>query len=716
MRRTLLVLPFAAVAVIAIGLALRPDALPAQQGKPPADPFAPARAQPAPLPINKVILFTSGVAYFQREATIDGNANRDLSFPVRDINDLLKTLVLRDHGGGEIHAVGYDSHEPIDRTLRSFAVNLNDNPTYAQILNQARGERVEVIAQRPGGKQETLKGSVLGVEQQHQPVARDAVAVVQLLNLWSDDGMRSVKLSEVAHVRFLNPVLDSEMKRALDVVARAHDRDKKTISFNFTGQGKRRVEVGYVVEHPIWRTSYRLVLKAKGKPFLQGWAMVENPTAEDWHDVSVRLVSGRPISFRMDLYQPLYVNRPLVELETYASLRPRVYEGWMRKDELARMPVDKKEDAKDKEKVPSEMPPGIQPPSFQPPGLQPPGTVPPPREDLDVGRSVPTAARGQQEGASFQYVLKDPLSLARQKSALLPIVNNEVQGERVSIFTAGTGVFHPLLGVRLKNTTGLHLMQGPIAVFDGGSYAGDALIRDLQPGESRLLSYAVDQAVEVKVEGGKSSELLIAVRIDKGIVEQRVKLQQTTTYQIKSRAEEARVLLLEHPVGAPAWKLVIPEGKQTQTRSHYQFVVKLPAGAAQDYPVIEEQQVLQHTALTNIDDGTVAVLLQSKAASPALKAKLRQAAELKGKVSKTQAEIGLLQGRLRTTIEDQVRQRENLKVIPQTDPAYRKSLDRFLATEGQIEKMRAENERLQAIALQQRQEYDAFLANLTVKE
>src|SRR5205085_1276822 len=75
--------------------------------------------------------------------------------------------------------------------------------------------------------------------------------------------------------------------------------------------------------------SYRLVLaKGKGdKPFLQGWAVVENPTDEDWRDVRMALVSGRPISFQMDLYQPLYVTRPVVEPELFASLRPVAYSG-----------------------------------------------------------------------------------------------------------------------------------------------------------------------------------------------------------------------------------------------------------------------------------------------------------------------------------------------------------------------------------------------------
>ena len=109
----------------------------------------------------------------------------------------------------------------------------------------------------------------------------------------------------------------------------SHDTQKKAVSINCTGEGKRNIKVGYVVENPIWKTSYRLVLDKdrKEKPFLQGWAIVENPTDEDWKDVRMALVSGRPISFQMNLYDPLYVSRPVVEPELFASLRPVAYSG-----------------------------------------------------------------------------------------------------------------------------------------------------------------------------------------------------------------------------------------------------------------------------------------------------------------------------------------------------------------------------------------------------
>ena len=160
------------------------------------------------------------------------------------------------------------------------------------------------------------------------------VVEVEFLNLWCAEGMRSVKMADVQRVRFLNPVMDSEVKKALEVLALSHDTQKKAVSLNFTGDGKRAVKVGYVIENPIWKTSYRLILDKKNKAFLQGWAVVENTQDEDWNNVRMALVSGRPISFQMDLYQPLFVTRPVVEPELFASLRPPTYQGAM--EELSR--------------------------------------------------------------------------------------------------------------------------------------------------------------------------------------------------------------------------------------------------------------------------------------------------------------------------------------------------------------------------------------------
>src|SRR5205823_1656392 len=167
-------------------------------------PPAPAlKSVSPPLPVAQVVLFSSGVGYFQREGEVEGNAQVNLAFPVQDINDLLKSMVLQDLDGGHVNAVSYDSHDPIDKTLDGFAIQLAGNPTLAKILYQARGEMVHVFL----NSQSPAVGKVLGVEV--KPAGKDAT--VEIVNLWCDEGVRAIPLSDVRQIKFASPTVEREV-------------------------------------------------------------------------------------------------------------------------------------------------------------------------------------------------------------------------------------------------------------------------------------------------------------------------------------------------------------------------------------------------------------------------------------------------------------------------------------------------------------------------
>jgi hypothetical protein len=622
MRRTLLVVAGSGLAVVA-GLAAYfagPSKLPAESAKPAAAvnhvAAAPSETS-AQLPIGQVVLFSSGVGYFQREGMIEGDARVDLSFPTQDINDLIKSMVLRDLDGGHIAAVSYDSNAPVEKTLQSFAVNLSSNPTFAQVLNQTRGEKVEVVLQQANAAQPgTMTGAVMGVEKQRVAAGKDAAVEVEQLNMWCADGMRSVKLADVQRVRFLNPIMDNEVRKALETLTLSHDTQKKAVSLNFAGEGKRNVRVGYVIENPIWKTSYRLVLgKAKeDKPFLQGWAVVENATDEDWKDVRMALVSGRPISFQMDLYTPLYVPRPTVVPELFASLRPVTYNGDLNETRLGlakRAPSPAKSEATPLSRLAADGE------SFakQSAGRQFAGEGRYERQNslsdrMNLGGAgVSTMATATKLGDFFQYALDKPVSLPRQKSALLPIVNKDVEGTRVSIYNERTQAKFPLLGLKFKNTSGLHLSQGPITVFEGSNYAGDSRILDVEPNEERLLSYAVDLGTEVNAVPASDNGRVTMVKVVKGILQSTTKVRETKTYKIVNRNDAERLVLVEHPVRND-FHLTDDTSKPAETASDvYRFDVKVPAGKTATQAVTEERVVSQQVQLTNSNDDQIRFFL-----------------------------------------------------------------------------------------------------------
>lgn len=209
------------------------------------------------------------------------------------------------------------------------------------------------------------------------------------------------------------------------------------------------------METPVWKTSYRLVLSDQARPFLQGWAIVENTSDCDWPDVRLSLVSGRPVSFVMDLYQPLYNQRPVVQPEHYGSVKPPVYGESMEEQGL----TDAGAAASAQRKIPQNLlrerlASGTAKAEVAPAA---PAAAEPP---LDPSQGVAAAAMCKETGELFQYVIDQPVTLPRQTSAMLPILNQAIEGQKVSIYNPSTHAKFPLNGIRIKNTSRLNLMQG----------------------------------------------------------------------------------------------------------------------------------------------------------------------------------------------------------------------------------------------------------------
>ena len=212
------------------------------------------QAQPAAeVPVERVILFTSGVGYFEHAGRVSGNADVTLQFGETALNDVLKSLVVED-AGGRVAGVVYPSQAPIERTLRSFAVDLSDGPDLADILRQVRG--AEVVVDTPGG---TVRGTVLSVSRQTREAGGAAVAV-DVLSLLTPGGLATVRLDTAGRIAFADPALQAEIEGALAALGQARGGDRKPVRVQFRGAGARRVRMGYVTGAPVWKTSYRLVL------------------------------------------------------------------------------------------------------------------------------------------------------------------------------------------------------------------------------------------------------------------------------------------------------------------------------------------------------------------------------------------------------------------------------------------------------------------------
>ncbi|MBC7856459.1 MAG: hypothetical protein IAF94_23765 [Pirellulaceae bacterium] len=651
--------------------------------------FATAEEPGTNIPLKRVVMFSSGVAFYERNGDVEGNATVDLRFNTRDINDLLKSMVLQDEGGGKISTVSYGSKDPITRTLRTFTIDLTLSPTLADLLGQIRGEKVELDSPK-------MSGIIIGIEKRKKPAGMNETVEVEYLNLLTDDGLRSVPLDGVGKIKLANPKLDAELRQALLVLALGKSVDKKSVTLSFTGAGKRPVKVGYIQESPIWKTSYRLVL-SDAKPLLQGWAIVENTTEEDWDNVNLTLVSGRPISFVMDLYQPMYIDRPVVQQELYASLRPRTYdqdldasENEFRKAAIVIKPASGSPGGPPAKKAMEQL-------AKQESGLQRNRAV---DEKAAAGRylegeakarfdpgAVESVAQAADIGEMFQYRIATPVKLGRQKSAMLPIVNDSVEGEKVSIYNPAVHAKHPLNGLKLTNSTDLHLMQGPITVFDDGAYAGDAQIQDLPPKSERLVSYAMDLDTEVAPTMTGEPEQLLAVRLYRGNLHLTRKYGRVQTYIIKNSGKKTKKVLIEYPLDNQ-WTLLEPKEPTEKTRDLYRLAVTAEPGKPATLTIKEQRTANEQLGLSNLDDGTIQFYISAKVVSDKVKAALAEVIKRKAAHGQLIAKRGELERQVQIIFDEQNRIRQNMAQLPKDSDLFRRYVTKFNEQEDKIDLLR----------------------------
>lgn len=658
------------------------------------------------LPLSKIVLYSSGVGYFQHDGTVTDRTQLDLRLHTNQINDMLKSLVVQDFGGGRVSTVTYGSRDPLTKTLGSFGINLNGNPTLGQILTQMRGERVEVTAPNP------LLGTILGVEKKTDTITDGQTRHVieqEYLNLLTDDGFRSLPFAQIQRTKLLDATVNADLQQALAALAANHDAQKKTVSITFDGSGSRQARVAYLTETPVWKTSYRLVLDEDKPPFLQGWAIVENQTQQDWQQVRLSLISGRPISFTMDLYQPLYNPRPVVQPELYANLKPQTYGNAM-DEATASAPAAPARSEMKKERLLGKLADGFAGARANAPAQT---AV---ASEMDMGRldqGVAPLAMAEDKGELFEYRIDQPVTLAKHQSALLPIIGHMLQGQKLAVYNQSVNAIHPLQGYRLKNTSPLYLMQGPITLFDGGTYAGDARIEDLPPGGDRLISYALDLKTEVepKVEGGMQE--LTTVSLKKGTMLVSRRLVEDRTYLIKNRDQKAKTVLIEQPYRAD-WKLVEPKEPAERTRNLYRFSVTVEAGKTATLRVKETLPIQESILLMDSGLDQIAYFQQAKEVSPKVKDALQRLVQLRSKLDETRAQRSRLDHRIGEMTTEHGRIRENMQRLPQNSDLYSRYVKKLDQQETELEKLRKDIEGLKNTEEEQRRELQNYVMNLDV--
>jgi hypothetical protein len=720
----------AAIGLLPTSRVLARGPMPEPGKAPPALPAAAAMAQNnVAIPIREVVLYSSGVGYFEHYGTVSGDASAELPFKATQINDVLKSLVLEDMDGGKISAVTYPSQDPLAKTLRSFQVDITANPPLADLLNQLRGAKI--TAQLQGNEQ--VSGIVLGVESRLEPApAGQSPVAVSVLNVLSGATIRQVELNRLNDLTFDDPKLQEELDKALSALAQSRDQDKKPVTIEFRGSGDRGVRIGYVVSTPIWKTSYRLLLGEgeKEKPSLQGWAIVENQTDSDWNNVQLSLVSGRPISFVENLYQPLYVPRPIVEPELFASLRPPLDTGGVagaepgaaeatpEADLNTEKPTQYQANSRQAEQM-IELQSGIALKNSSGARAELAARLQSQLSQdnlgaINAGSSITSIASAAHLGELFEYTVGN-VTLPRQKSAMLPIITDPIEVEKLSIFNQSVMPNNPLYGARVKNTTGKHLLAGPVTVLDNGSYAGDAQIDNLPPGQERLLSYGVDLEMKVLAEPVSGGDGVIqSGKIDKGVLIVTRKFASGMNYTADNKSDKDKTLIVEHPK-QDGWTLVDTAAPVETTESVYRFKFSVPAGKTVKLPVSEESTQDERVEILPCDADQLAVYFNAGGKlSPKVHDAIGKAVDMKRALVATQEQIESHDQQMQAIDHEQNRIRENMRTVGRGNSYYDRLLKKLDDQEDTLETLQAEKAQLQQTQEKQQKDLEDYLGNLNV--
>jgi hypothetical protein len=646
---------------------------------------------PAP-PIARVVLYKHGVGYFEREGAVTGDATLELTSRQTEVSDVLKSLTVLDLSGGHVSAVAYDSTKPLDQLLAEVAISIPDQGSLAGLLPQLKGARVSVT---PAGG-EPREGVLLGVDTRERPaegrgVAREAVAAVL-----TDAG--EVLTFDLFGSRWT--LLDPALKRDLDFYLRtqlsAKKKDARTFTFFAEGAGERRVRLSYVLEAPVWKATYRILLGEEGRPpTVQGWAVVDNTQDEDWEDVELALVAGLPVSFAHDLYTPRYIRRPTVAVqETTGVLPPMVEEG-----------------------VPTEALMMAAPPAPQ--AAAPAGAQRLRRKEVFFGgvakaesrsavSSTPAQVRERQVGDLFEYHIERPVTVRRNQSALVPIVLRPFDGRSVLLYQKAARADNPLRCVEFTNTTGLTLEGGPVTVLEAGSYVGEAMLDTTRPADQRLLAYAVELAVKVLDSIDSHDEPVRRVVVRKGTLKAQYLQVRQTTYTFRSKSPREQVVYLDHPRDGRQWKLTGTPAPHETTDNYWRFRFDLPAEKTTKFVVRQQQTLAQQYQLIDVTDDRLAFFLEQKYLDAAAAAALRQALELRRQLAGVEARIAALDAERDGIHAEQQRIRDNLGALG--DRAGEKALRERL-----VRTLEKQEDRLEAVAAERKQllgERDAARARL----
>ena len=624
-----------------------------------------ALAAAAELPVREVVLYKHGVGFFERSGKLGPGESARLDFNASEMNDVLKSLTIEERGGGKISGLRYDSMDPLGHKLAEFPFQIGAAQPLSAMLDQLKGARLELKFGT-----ETVAGAI--VNGRLVP-GSDKQPEREQLTLMLDSGeLRTLDLSAATNIHFTDPQLQQQFHDYLAALAAARSKEKRSVYIDSTDAKEREVVASYMIPAAVWKSSYRLIFGASGQPVLEGWAIVDNTTGEDWTKVQLSLVSGRPISFVSQLYAPKYVERPTAELADDSAARPVVHEGGYR--------CHRRDWAWRGRRRGAGANAGGGPHRAPMAAMAGQGDGRDPRQVAPS--SIVASATAGELGELFEYRIAQPVTIRKDESAMLPFLQQPIEARKLLIYSDHSSQ-HPTNAAELTNSSGKTLDGGPITVYDGGAYGGEALMETLKAGDKRLISYAVDIGTRITEAFGSKQAVVREIHAARGVLTTKLAAEETRTYTVRNVDKKAKTLIIEHPLRQGY--TLLNQKPAEKTASAYRFEIQLAPGATQEFPVSEERVYDQTYQVTSLTPDIILSYVGNRTLSDAGRGQLQRIADQKQQIAENGRALQEAEGQTRDLNADEERIRQNINTLNSVGGQQQQVQNylRDLATDGQ---------------------------------
>ncbi|HWY57326.1 MAG TPA: hypothetical protein VNZ03_22875 [Terriglobales bacterium] len=663
------------------------------------------------LPVKRVVLYKNGVGYFEHSARVRGNQDLAIDFTTGQLNDVLKSLTAVDLGEGHISGVRYNSIAPLDERLKALRLPFGEQLTRVDYLAALRGARVEVHS----GSENSI-GRLLSVEKEKRFNEKgDSYEVTEFSVITDSGDMRNFDLGPNTSVRLAERDLSDEVGKYLNLIGSSRARDLRRMTISATGNGDREIFVSYISEVPVWKSTYRIILpeKPNEKPVLQGWAIVDNTVGEDWRDVQLSLIAGAPQSFIQDISRPLYTRRPVVPLPQAAMLNPQTQEASMSGPAAPPPPTSESVEVSGATSLTMMSP---APATSGHGGGIGGGAFRTKLNAFDAVAKQQVEAEARDLGDYFEYNLKQKITIGKNQSALVPILQSPIEAEKVTLWNENSREIRRALWI--TNGSGLTLDSGTFNILESDTFAGEGLIETVHPAERRLISYAADPALRVTMEQESREKPVTRIHIVKGLMYLTREQRDSRKYTLHNADAVARQVVIEHPA-RENWKLVEGPKPEETSASYLRFRVAVPEGQTANLKIEEFHPESSEFALTNLDEKQVAFITQQRQITPAMQEAFRRVLDQKNKVDSLGTQIRTRQHEIETITRDQARLRENMKALKGSAEEkallqrYTRQLD---AQEDRLNTLNKEISDLQEKQNQARNQLDQIVQQITLDE